>query len=148
MTILRKLAPGLLVTLALVAVTAATPVSRASAAAAAECVQESTIVQGVEFNGRRLCHYRVAANNFPDGTLQIFVVGTDHAVWTRWITWDGGMSSWRTLGGKVMHGDTQSISMGGTRAVPTVKVIGNEPAGRWWCNTRAVSGAWGGWRVC
>jgi hypothetical protein len=36
---------------------------------------------------------------FPNQTVEIFVIGTDDAVWTRWTNTSGGLSSWVSLGG-------------------------------------------------
>jgi hypothetical protein len=106
---LRKAALGVVLVFATIATAAApapaAPVTPTRAAAAAECVQKSTIVDGIEFRGRRLCYYGIGANYFPDGTLQIWVVGTDHAVWTRWVTTGGVFSDWVSMGGRVKHGD-------------------------------------------
>ncbi|RSS60525.1 hypothetical protein [Streptomyces sp. WAC06614] len=37
---------------------------------------------------------------FSNGTREIFVIGADHAVWTRWTRTDGSLSAWTSLGGQ------------------------------------------------
>ncbi len=115
---------------------------------AAERICSSTIVFGVQYGGERYCNYTVGWNGFSDGSEQVYVVGTDYAVWTRWITAGGTLSRWVSLGGKVKQGDFRSVTMAGTGNVPTVKVIGTTTPSRWYCRTRATSGSWSPWALC
>jgi hypothetical protein len=36
---------------------------------------------------------------FPNSMIQIFVIGTNGAVWTRWTLESGGWSGWTSMGG-------------------------------------------------
>lgn len=114
--------------------------------AAAEPICTSTIINGVQYGGRRYCNYNIGWNRFSNGTEQVYVIGTDYSVWTRWITAGGTLSGWVSLGGEVKPGDFRSVTMTGTGNVPTVNVIGTDS--RWWCRTRATSGSWSAWARC
>jgi len=100
----------------------------------------------INFGGRYFSDYAEQHNLFPDQTLQVYVIGTDYAVWTRWRTINGVMSDWRSLGGKIRSHDTRSIGFVGTQAVPKLRVIGTDE--NKWCNERRLSGSWTGWIRC
>ena len=70
--------------------------------------------------------------------LDVFVVGTDHALWHRW--WDGSTwGGWESLGG-VLTSQPHVVSWGPNRL--DVFVIGTDHAlwHKWWDGS-----AWGGW---
>ena len=70
--------------------------------------------------------------------LDVFAVGTDHAMWHRW--WDGNSwGGWESLGGSVFS-DVSAVSWGGNRL--DIFAIGTDNAvwHRWWDGS-----SWGGW---
>lgn len=78
---------------------------------------------------------------FPNGALQVFVIGTDHAVWTRWsdprrTRW----SPWTSMGGS----GWSAVYIYANRYNPTIYVRG--PHGGWWHRTRLNNGVWTPWR--
>lgn len=87
---------------------------------------------------------------FPDNSQQLFVIGTDRAVWTRWwIDSSGTWSGWTSLGGTSTNfppvfwdGNAYYRFDGGTDT-PTIVVKGTD--GNPWHRTRSASGPWGGW---
>ncbi|MET9400734.1 hypothetical protein [Kitasatospora sp. NPDC002965] len=76
---------------------------------------------------------------FHDGTFQVFAVGTDNAMWTRWLLPDGSISTWRSLGGVLDSG----IRMGWHGEELIFDAVGTD--GNWWRQIRYTSGAWSGW---
>lgn len=77
---------------------------------------------------------------FPNGALQVFVIGTDHAVWTRYSNprhthW----SPWTSMGGSCWS----AVYIHWNRYNPTIYVHG--PHGGWWHRTRVNNGAWTPW---
>jgi hypothetical protein len=132
-------------------------VGRARAAVAANCQSGERVSNlemfNIQWGGRRLCEYWAVGHDYIDGALQVYVVGTDHGVWTRWRNRAGVMSAWQPLkNGKVKPGDGRSIDLTLNQATgaPTIWVIGADPPPitRWWCITRNPSTGWGNWRVC
>lgn len=76
-----------------------------------------------------------------------FVLGADYAIWHTWT----GESSWYTLEGQFCgFGYTdQPCGVFGSGWYPNITVGGYGPEGiQEWCNTRQVSGFWGGWYKC
>ena len=98
------------------------PAIETPAAAAPEPVCSSLVHKGVEYGGWRYCNYRVGTHSFRNGTEQVFAVGLDYAVWTRWST-NGRLSQWVSLGGQVHRSDYRSVWM--TNG-PSVNAIGTD----------------------
>ncbi|MFF2658293.1 hypothetical protein ACFVUH_13100 [Kitasatospora sp. NPDC058032] len=80
--------------------------------------------------------------NLSDGTRQLFVIGIDGAVWTRWSYPGGSLSSWQNFGGKWAL-DTPYIAISPSASSVTISVMGID--GRRWYKTRPVPGSWGDW---
>ncbi|WP_327681542.1 hypothetical protein [Kitasatospora sp. NBC_00458] len=76
---------------------------------------------------------------FHDGTFQVFAVGVDNSLWTRWQNPDGSVSTWRTLGGVLASG----IRMGWHGEELIFDAVGTD--GDWWRQIRYTSGTWSGW---
>jgi hypothetical protein len=83
----------------------------------------------------------------PNGYWQVFVVGTDDAVWTRWEV-PGGLSSWTSLGGQcpddfhyVFIADVNP-SNGWNWAIACT-------SGGYWFDSRTgvPNGSWTGWKT-
>ncbi|MET9400730.1 hypothetical protein [Kitasatospora sp. NPDC002965] len=77
---------------------------------------------------------------FADGTVQLFVVGTDYAVWTRWENPNGSLSQWVSLGGPVAG----PVSIGAMNGY-FVQLTAKGTDGRHWFNNRQTNGVWTGW---
>ncbi|MFJ3876162.1 hypothetical protein ACIPW5_01730 [Streptomyces sp. NPDC090077] len=91
--------------------------------------------------GDYICEYGEAWQTFPNGTRQVFIVGTDFAVWTRWNNTGGGWSDWQSLGGTVRSG----VRIEGNNTwTPTISVVGMD--GERWYRHRLNSGSWTGWQ--
>ncbi|MFB7268070.1 hypothetical protein ACFCXH_38925, partial [Streptomyces nojiriensis] len=82
---------------ALAGVAAAPAQAAAPAAAAGFCH-----VSGL--GGDYICEYGEAWMTYPAGNRQVFIVGTDFAVWTRWQYAGGSWSDWTSMGGTVRSG--------------------------------------------
>ncbi|MGW7008195.1 hypothetical protein ACWGCW_36755 [Streptomyces sp. NPDC054933] len=80
----------------------------------------------------------------PNNTQQVFVVGTNWSVWTRWSYRDGSLSSWTNLGGQVDHHNpwVHWRSIAGWSV--TIDVTGTD--GGLWYDTRYADGTWSGWK--
>ncbi|GGX36606.1 hypothetical protein GCM10010297_67350 [Streptomyces malachitofuscus] len=78
--------------------------------------------------------------NKPDGHPQVFVIGTDKSVWTRWSS-ASGTSGWKDYGGtcRPEYGlDARSSGW-------TIKVacVGTDHS--WWHRKRNANGKWTNW---
>ncbi|MEU1423713.1 hypothetical protein [Kitasatospora sp. NPDC005751] len=99
-----------------------------------------------QFGGTYLCGGAygdgVTYFGFRDGTSEIFVIGTDHAVWTRWTTNSSGkLSSWTSLGGSFTSKvEITRQTLGGAF---TITARGDD--NRLWSRDRDQNGNWNGW---
>jgi hypothetical protein len=101
------------------------------------------------YGGDYYCEYPVLVYTFPrtgilpNVTQQVFVIGTDYSVWTRWHT-NGKLSDWVSLGGKIRHDYHQGdFALHVCRDNPFVVVVGldNLP----WYRYRQSNGVWTRW---
>ena len=95
------------------------------------------------YGGNYYCGYGYQSNRFPDGTVQVYVIGTDFSVWTRW-TKNGRLSNWVSLGGKIRHTYKSSdffVGLCGNQ--PFVRIYGLD--NQLWSNIRHEDGTWSGW---
>lgn len=90
---------------------------------------------------------------FPNNTQEIFVIGTDNAVWTIWDNTSGGWSGWVSLHGQVYAGEfaagfgaSGAQTGGGTWAVDLV-VVGTNGKSYHDQRGNSPSGTWGGWKL-
>ncbi|MFF7636249.1 hypothetical protein ACFZB9_24335 [Kitasatospora sp. NPDC008050] len=84
----------------------------------------------------------IASVRLPNGSIQWFVVGTDHAVWTNWTQVEGGLHGWQSLGGIVQG----PISIWGKSADGWSFFIGATGTdGKPWDRQRADDGTWTPW---
>lgn len=126
----------------------------ASAASERVC---SVSFNNVYFGGASLCNYHVAWYRFPDLTYQVFVVGTDYGVWTRWLDDDGTLhpsTGWYNMGGQVKRGNPANLSDRAYESpwienmnvswYPVLDVYGNESGYYTWTRQRNDD-AWGPW---
>lgn len=77
----------------------------------------------------------------PDGYVEVFVIGMDSSVWTRWAG-SRGVSSWTNMGGVCMPNEGLMIIAAGW--TPGVICTGSD-WGRW-ALTRNSDGSWNDWR--
>ncbi|MFB7476229.1 hypothetical protein [Kitasatospora sp. NPDC056184] len=77
---------------------------------------------------------------FDDGTFQAFAVGTDYALWTRWMNPNGTVSTWVTLGGVLSGGVFQKWDGRGN-----LLIGGRGSDGAYWARIRDVNGGWTPW---
>jgi hypothetical protein len=79
----------------------------------------------------------------PNGYYQVFVVGTDHKLWTRWNS-KAGLAAWTDrLGGRCQGTVRPRFKASGYNV--TVRCYGMDD--NYWINTRNTAGAWTGWRT-
>ncbi|MFF8607234.1 hypothetical protein ACF06X_14980 [Streptomyces sp. NPDC015346] len=118
-------------------------------------IQASSTPGAVYQTSDGLCHFRNWGGNWfckgtgidlvywnkPDGHPQVFVIGTDHSVWSRWST-ASSTSSWRDMGGWCNPDYGLPARSSGWSI--TVACVGSD--NNWWHNTRATSGSWSGWK--
>jgi hypothetical protein len=90
------------------------------------------------------CSYTVTSEPLPNGTQQLFVVGTDHAVWTDWSLPNGSWAGWQSLGGTVESGiSIWDVSDGGW----VFSIVATGTDGNPWHRTRSADGAWSPWSL-
>ncbi|MFJ6483545.1 hypothetical protein ACIQK6_26005 [Streptomyces sp. NPDC091682] len=119
---------------ALAGVTAAPAQAAAPAAAGGFCH-----VSGL--GGDYICEYGEAWMTYPAGNRQVFIVGTDFAVWTRWQYAGGSWSDWTSMGGTVRSG----VRIEGNNTWnPTISIVGMD--GERWSRHRLNSGSWTPWQ--
>ncbi|MEU8510590.1 hypothetical protein AB0C76_03225 [Kitasatospora sp. NPDC048722] len=80
---------------------------------------------------------------FRDGRQEVFVIGTDHAVWTRWTTDKAGhKSGWLSMGG-VLAGPVGILASDMGFGNFEIGAIGSD--GHLWARARDTNGNWTGW---
>ncbi|MFG2989670.1 hypothetical protein ACGFZK_10355 [Streptomyces sp. NPDC048257] len=114
---------------------AAAPAQAAAPAAAAGYCHVSGL------GGDYVCEYGEAWMTYPAGNRQVFVIGTDFAVWTRWQYAGGSWSDWTSMGGTVRSG----VRIEGNNTWnPTISIVGMD--GERWSRHRLNSGSWTPWQ--
>ncbi|MFF0033987.1 hypothetical protein ACFYS7_38810 [Streptomyces avermitilis] len=83
----------------------------------------------------------VVAWTKPDRYMQVFVIGTNQHVFTRWAS-SSGTSSWLDMSGVCkprfgLIGRPSGWSI-------SIACVGTDD--NWWHNTRSTSGSWSGWK--
>jgi hypothetical protein len=101
------------------------------------------------YGGDYYCQYPVLVYTFPatgvlpNVTQQVWVIGTDYSVWTRWHT-NGKLSNWVSQGGQIRHpyqnGDFYFYTCGGK---PVIVLVGLD--NRKWYRLRQSNGVWTPW---
>lgn len=130
-----------LVSLSVSLLSAVLPVGTTSVTAEIDCLP-GRVFHLPTYGGNYYCSYGTKSHRFPDGTLQVFVIGTDFSVWTRWQK-NGRLSNWVSLGGKIRHtynsSDFKLYNCNG----PWLLIYGldNRP----WLTTRGQNGVWSPW---
>jgi hypothetical protein len=146
--LIRKLGLLCLTSAALAATLVAPPAGaavadRAPAAVAQVAAAAPAVCHDPDFGGDRICAYSLHGFTLPDGTYQLFVIGTDYSVYTKWRK-NGVYSSWVNLGGQIRRSlsvsDFKVVSCG---SQPLVLVVGTDD--RWYHDGRRTNGTWTGW---
>jgi hypothetical protein len=105
------------------------------------------VCQLPQFGGDYICEYDWEDWSLPDDTYQVFVIGTDYAVWTRWQHPNGEMSKWTSLGGEIRHSKSPSdFFIDGcppSKLQPHISIVGKNDS--WYNNNRRTDGTWSGW---
>jgi hypothetical protein len=86
---------------------------------------------------------------FPDGSSEVFVVGQDFAVWTRWNVGanPGYWYPWTSLGGRSLWYASPGLAKSGEYTWhPTLIVEGTDY--RRWYRVRHDGGGWSAWYCC
>ncbi|MEV7773197.1 hypothetical protein [Kitasatospora sp. NPDC086791] len=130
---------------AVAAAAAIVGVGLAAAPASAGDIDTTPHCSNKQFGGIFLCGGDYGDGGtyfFRNGTSEIFVIGTDHAVWTRWTIGDSGkLSSWTRMGGSMSSKvEITRQTQGGAF---TITARGSD--GRLWSRTCDQNGNWGGW---
>lgn len=131
--------------LSLVAVAASSGAAQASTSSAASAVTASTPGLCTLNNGWGGTFYCRSEDwwQMPNGNSQVFVIGTDDAVWTEWQV-AGGLSGWQSMGG-IADPSSGIVTWSNSGWSITIDVIGADNAV--WFNTRGSSegSTFGGW---
>ncbi|MFK0137009.1 hypothetical protein [Streptomyces murinus] len=108
--------------------------------AAAPAQADTCKLMGKAYN----CGYTVTSEPLPNGTEQVFVIGTDRAVWTNWSLPDGSWYGWESMGGVAQSGiSIWDVSDGGW--VFSIVITGTD--GNPWHRTRSAGGTWSPWSL-
>ncbi|NXY93265.1 hypothetical protein HYE82_02330 [Streptomyces sp. BR123] len=91
--------------------------------------------------GDYICEYGESWQTYPNGQRQVFIVGTDFAVWTRYSHADGNWSGWQSMGGRAASGVRVE---GNNTWNPTISHVGTD--GDRWYRHRLISGSWTNWQ--
>ncbi|MBD0676692.1 hypothetical protein [Streptomyces sp. CBMA156] len=79
---------------------------------------------------------------FRDGRQEVFVIGTDHAVWTRWTDKSGTKSGWLSMGGVF----TGPVGISATdMGYGNFEIAAKGTDGRTWARVRDTNGDWNRW---
>ncbi|MEV0536873.1 hypothetical protein [Kitasatospora sp. NPDC050463] len=116
-------------------------------AAPAEASAEPMHCTSPAWGGEYLCGAEygqpgMAEYAYRDGRRMVFVIGTDHAVWTRSSSASGKKSSWSSLGGYLTGGvGILASDMGGGQFEIGAKGTDD----RLWARRHAADGSWSSW---
>ncbi|WP_329485354.1 hypothetical protein OG618_01950 [Kitasatospora sp. NBC_01246] len=129
------------------AVAAAVLAGVASMAAPASAVAEPMHCTSPAWGGEYLCGGEfgqpgMAEYAYRDGRRQVFVIGTDHAVWTRSSSAAGKKTAWTSLGGYLIGGvGIIASDTGGGQ----FEVGARGTDGGLWARSHAANGSWTAW---
>ncbi|MGW1834944.1 hypothetical protein [Streptomyces sp. NPDC002067] len=91
-----------------------------------------------------ICEYGVTVYKYPDGTKQEFLVGADHAVWSRYNNTKGKWTGWYSTGGNAVS----RIEVGHRWSAGDhwgFDIVARHPDGAYRINARNHEGQWTGW---
>jgi hypothetical protein len=112
-----------------------------AAAAPAQAASAPAPCQVSGLGGTYICEYGESWQTYPNGQRQVFVVGTDRAVWTRYNSAEGNWSGWQSMGGQV---SSQVWIEGNKTWSPMISVKGMD--GNYWSRQRMSNGGWTSWQ--
>ncbi|QEU90674.1 hypothetical protein [Streptomyces kanamyceticus] len=115
--------------------------SAVAAPTGADAALASCVTSTRNWGGNIQNQYGCTEYGLPNGEQQVFGVGTDGAIWTRWSRTNGTLSSWTSMGGQ----GRSTVYAGGRGWAITLQVRGTD--GNWYYNNRGgtPSGGWSGW---
>ncbi|MFE2721629.1 hypothetical protein [Kitasatospora sp. NPDC059327] len=121
----------------------ATPAQAATPTATLEPMHCTSPVWGGEYLcGADFGEPGMAEYAYRDGRRMVFVIGTDHAVWTRSSSASGKKSAWSSLGGYKTGGvGIIASDTGGGQFEIAAKGTDN----RLWSRRHAADGSWSAW---
>ena len=122
----------------------AAAVSRSVAAAPVVAADDDRVCVDPVWGGDRICAYSLHDFTLPDGTVHMFVIGTNYSVYTKWRRPNGTYSSWVNMGGQIRKSYSVSdfkVNACGTQ--PVIRVVGTD--NRWYLKARRTSGTWTDW---
>ncbi|WP_097234452.1 hypothetical protein [Streptomyces sp. 1331.2] len=130
------------------AVAAAVLAGVALTAAPADAVAEPMHCVSPTWGGEYLCGAEygqpgIVEYAYRDGRRQAFVIGTDHAVWTRSSSASGKKSAWSSLGGYLVGGVGIIASDMG---LGQFEVGAKGTDGGLWSRFHSADGSWSAWR--
>jgi hypothetical protein len=82
---------------------------------------------------------------FSNGTEEIFVIGTDHALWTRWSLPGGELSNWTSLGGRTYRTLEKLFPYSCKPDAITIAIVDHQH--RRWARDRSPAGRWSDWHL-
>jgi hypothetical protein len=91
------------------------------------------------YAGKEICGYSPLWFTYPDGHQEVFVVGTNYAVFHAW----SGSNGWHSLGGTAISDVYGWGTFDGGK--PIIEVVGTN--GLWYCDAWG-SPSWTGWFLC
>ncbi|MEU5954545.1 hypothetical protein [Streptomyces sp. NPDC047525] len=100
------------------------------------------------WGGRFLCKSSVWYK-LPNGHNQVFVIGTNHRVYSKWSSPGGGMSAWTELpkkNGFCYYPGSHSIDVAWANKWNFAVTCLAKNKSRWY-NERNANGTWSGWRT-
>ncbi|MFE7563282.1 hypothetical protein, partial [Kitasatospora sp. NPDC057500] len=122
---------------------AAVAVTAAPAVAVAEPMHCTSPTWGGEYLcGNEYGSPGMAEYAYRDGRRQVFVIGTDHAVWTRSSSASGKKGSWSSLGGYLIGGVGISASDTGNGRF---EIAARGTDYKLWARRHAEDGSWSAW---
>ncbi|WDV55614.1 hypothetical protein PV963_37320 [Streptomyces coeruleorubidus] len=93
-----------------------------------------------ELGGAYQCEFDMESYRFPNGTEQVWVIGPEGDVLTRWSGRDGSWSPWKSMSGVATSGVEVTDERGRQVRISVMGTDGNR-----WHNDRSANGTWSGW---
>lgn len=102
------------------------------------------------YTGRTFCFWQITELEKSNGIKELFIIGTDYAVWHIWqrFSGDGVWSDWHKLGGETKEGAENGVwarFIDSARRDARVVIWGTDS--RRWCKDRYES-TWYDWYTC
>jgi hypothetical protein len=92
------------------------------------------------YTGYRVCEFAYSSLDWGGGNVEVFVVGTDYAIYHIW----NGSGGWHSLGGMARNTTPNGAYAFNSPSIG-VETIGTD--NNWYCNYWG-SASWSGWQRC